>query len=91
MAHKRHPVIILGGGPAGAGTALYLLRHGITPVIIERDDHPRYHVGESLTGATALALKDLGLGPAIEAQRYPVKHGAVFYGRMERTTSGLGS
>jgi len=38
------------------------------------------HVGESLTGATALALKALGLGPAIEAQNYPVKHGANFYG-----------
>src|SRR5437762_3431558 len=48
MAHKRHPVIILGGGPAGAATAMYLLRHGITPVIVERDHHPRYHVGESL-------------------------------------------
>ena len=59
---------------------MYLLKHGITPVIVERDDHPRYHVGESLTGATAIALKELGLGPAIEAQRYPVKHGAVFYG-----------
>ncbi len=80
MAHKKHPVIILGGGPAGAATAMYMLRHGITPVIVERDEHPRYHVGESLTGATALALKDLGLELAIEAQNYPIKHGAVFYG-----------
>ncbi len=80
MAHKKHPVLILGGGPAGAATAMYLLRHGITPVIVERDDHPRYHVGESLTGGTALALKDLGLGPAIEAQNYPIKHGVTFYG-----------
>ena len=80
MAHRKFPVIILGGGPAGAVTAMFLLRRGITPVIVERDDHPRYHVGESLTGATALALRALGLGPQIEAQRYPVKHGAVFYG-----------
>ena len=78
--HKKHPVIILGGGPAGACTAMYLLRRGIKPVIVERDMFPRYHVGESLTGATALALKELGLGPAIEAQNYPLKHGAVFYG-----------
>lgn len=80
MAHKKHPVIILGGGPAGAVTAMYLLRHGITPVIVERDEHPRFHVGESLTGPTALALQDLGLGPAIEAQRYPIKEGVMFYG-----------
>jgi len=80
MAHKKHPVIILGGGPAGAATALYLLKRGITPLIVERADHPRYRVGESLTGASAIALKQLGLGPAIEAQRYPVKHGAIFYG-----------
>jgi len=80
MVHRKHPVIILGGGPAGTATAMYLLRRGITPVIVERDDHPRFHVGESLTGATAITLKNLGLGPAIEAQRYPVKHGAVFYG-----------
>ena len=80
MSHKKHPVIILGGGPAGACTAMYLLRRGIKPVIVERDVFPRYHVGESLTGATALALKELGLGPAIEAQNYPLKHGATFYG-----------
>lgn len=80
MPSKKHPVIILGGGPAGAAAAMYLLRQGITPVIVERDDHPRYHVGESLTGASATALEELGLGPAIEAQHYPVKHGAIFYG-----------
>src|SRR4029450_111152 len=80
MPPKKHPVIILGGGPAGACTSCYLLRRGIKPVIGEREAFPRYHVGESLTGATALALKELGLGSAIEAQNYPLKHGVVFYG-----------
>src|SRR4029077_19337434 len=37
-----------GGGPGSAVAAMYLLRQGITPVITERDDHPRFHVGESL-------------------------------------------
>ena len=80
MVQKRHPVIIVGGGPAGSAAAMYLLRHGITPVIVEREEHPRFRVGESLTGPTALALKDLGLGPAIEAQRYPIKEGVMFHG-----------
>jgi len=51
---------------------MYLLRRGIKPVIVERDAFPRYHVGESLTGATQLALRELGVGPAIEAQNYPL-------------------
>jgi len=80
MAQKKHPVIIIGGGPAGAVTAMYLLRRGIRPVIIERDIFPRYHVGETMTGATAVALRELGLGDALDAQRYPIKHGVTFYG-----------
>ncbi len=80
MPHKKHPVIIIGGGPAGAATALYLLRLGIKPVIIERSAHPRFHVGESLTGPTAMALKNLGLGPQIEAMNYPIKEGVTFFG-----------
>jgi flavin-dependent dehydrogenase len=90
MPHKKHPVIILGGGPAGACTAMYLLRRGIRPVIVERDVFPRFHVGESLTGATALALKELGLGPTIEAQNFPVKHGAIFYGPQGKTEFWVG-
>ncbi|MGI8890483.1 MAG: NAD(P)/FAD-dependent oxidoreductase [Chthoniobacterales bacterium] len=80
MSRKTYPVIIIGGGPAGAATALYLLRLGITPVIIERSSHPRFHVGESLTGPTAIALNNLGLGPKIEAMNYPIKEGVTFYG-----------
>src|SRR6266849_1834495 len=80
MAQKRHAVIIIGGGPAGAFTALYLLRRGIRPAIIEWVIFPRYHVGESLPGATSVALRELGLGDALEAKRYPVKHGVTFYG-----------
>ena len=79
MTQRKHPVIILGGGPAGAVTAMYLLKRGIRPLIVEKDVFPRFHVGES-TGATALALRDLGLGEALEVMRYPVKHGVTCYG-----------
>jgi flavin-dependent dehydrogenase len=43
-------VLIIGGGPGGAATAMFLIREGIKPVILEQEAFPRYHIGESLTG-----------------------------------------
>lgn len=76
---KKRPVIIIGGGPAGSATALYLLQAGIQPLIIERRSFPRYHIGESLGGECRGALKLLGLESEIFAQNYPVKHGVNVY------------
>ena len=36
--------------PGGAAAAMFLLREGITPVILEQEEFPRFHIGESLTG-----------------------------------------
>jgi len=54
-------VIIVGGGPGGAASAMFLAREGIQSVIIEKEQFPRYHIGESLTGAGGKVLRDLGL------------------------------
>jgi FADH2-dependent halogenase len=79
-ATKKHEVIIVGGGPAGAVSALYLLRAGVRPLIVEKERFPRYHIGESLTGEAGLSLRDLGLEPAMHASRSPVKYGVNVYG-----------
>ena len=85
MAQKKHPVIIIGGGPAGAVTAMYLLRRGIGCVIVERDIFPRFHVGEMMT---AMALRELGLGDAAEAQPFPIKHGVTLRDRWQKCVLG---
>ena len=54
-------VLIIGGGPGGAAAAMFLLREGITPVILEQEEFPRFHIGESLTGEGAQVLRRLGL------------------------------
>jgi FADH2-dependent halogenase len=77
---KPHDVIIVGGGPAGAATALYLLQAGVKPLIVERDPFPRYHIGESLTGEVGGRLRDLGLEDRLKASNYPIKHGVNVYG-----------
>jgi flavin-dependent dehydrogenase len=79
-------VVIIGGGPAGAVTALHLLKSGIQPVIVERERFPRYHIGESLTGEVGARLRELGLEEKLESANYPIKHGVTVYGPNGKST-----
>ena len=47
---EKRQVIIIGGGPGTAASALYLIQSGIKPLIVERQSFPRFHIGESLSG-----------------------------------------
>ena len=49
----RSPVVIIGGGPAGAASAMFLARQGIESIIVEKDTFPRYHIGELSRGSAA--------------------------------------
>ena len=53
-------VVIIGGGPAGAALGTLLAKDGHKALIIEKDIHPRDHVGESLTPSTNLVFDRLG-------------------------------
>jgi len=51
-------VIIIGAGPAGAGTSIYLSQAGIPHIIIEKDTFPRDKVcGDACSGKTAFVLR----------------------------------
>ena len=41
-------VIVIGGGPAGSATATMLARKGWQVIVMEREQFPRDHVGDSL-------------------------------------------
>jgi flavin-dependent dehydrogenase len=79
-------VLIIGGGPAGSAAAMFLIREGITPVIVEAETFPRYHIGESLTGAGGKALRDLGLEAEMRKRKHPTKQGVKVYGQSTRGT-----
>ena len=45
-------VIVAGGGPAGSTAAAWLSRAGWRVILFERDQFPRFHIGESLLAST---------------------------------------
>ena len=55
-------VLIIGGGPGGTAAAMFLLKEGIKPIIVEQEEFPRFHIGESMTGEAGALLRRLGLG-----------------------------
>ncbi len=73
-------VAIVGAGPGGAAASLYLSRRGIRSVIVEKEEFPRYHIGESLTGEVGQRLRDLGLEEYMIAADHPKKFGVDVYG-----------
>jgi flavin-dependent dehydrogenase len=79
-------VVIVGGGPAGSSSAMFLLEQGIKPIIVESEDFPRYHIGESMTGAGGKAVRDLGLEAEMYRRKYPTKQGVNVYGNSERSS-----
>lgn len=73
-------VLIVGAGPGGTSSSLFLARKGIASMIVEKEQFPRFHIGESLTGESGRLLRLLGLEEAMVKREYPIKYGVKVYG-----------
>ena len=71
-------VLVIGGGPAGATIGAYLARGGHDTVLIERDIHPREHVGESFVPSTNKMLEEIGFFPKMDELGFIRKPGATW-------------
>jgi flavin-dependent dehydrogenase len=70
-------VLVVGGGPSGSTTAALLKRRGWRVIQLEKDRHPRFHIGESLLPCNLPIMEELGVLDKVRALGV-VKHGADF-------------
>lgn len=70
-------VVVAGGGPAGSVCATRLAKQGRSVVVLERERHPRFHLGESLLPNSVGVLADVGVLDDVR-ERFLVKRGARF-------------
>lgn len=73
-------VLIVGGGPGGSAAAMFLLKEGVKPIILEQEEFPRFHIGESMTGGATGVMRRLGLEEEMQRRAYPVKYGVRVIG-----------
>ena len=72
-------VIIIGGGPAGSALGAYLSMAGVKNTIIEKANHPRDHVGESLVTNTTRIFQEIGFVETMESEGFVHKYGAAWH------------
>jgi len=54
-------VVVVGGGPAGSTAAGFLAKAGRRVVLLEKEAHPRFHIGESLLPRNLDIFERLGV------------------------------
>ena len=60
-ANRRCEVFVIGCGPAGSTISAMLAQKGRDVAVVDKDRHPRFHIGESLLPLNMPILQELGV------------------------------
>lgn len=75
-----YDVVIVGGGPGGSTTASLLKKYKpeLKVLIVEREQFPREHIGESQLPVIGSVLQEMGVWDKVEAANFIIKFGASY-------------
>ena len=81
--HKQHTydTVVVGGGPGGMTTATMLADAGFSVAVLEKEDFPRYRIGESMIPYNYFPLERIGMIDRMKASDFPKKYSVQFVGR----------
>ena len=83
MSAEQCDVAIIGGGPAGSTAATLLAKRGYRVIALEKERHPRFHIGESLLPMNLPVFERMGVLDKVRAIGM-FKPGADFEADNER-------
>ena len=79
-----YDVIVIGAGPAGCTAAALVAEKGHATLLVERDEFPRFHVGESLMPETYWTMQRLGIWDRLVEGGYVRKNGVQFVSHNDK-------
>ena len=71
-------VVVIGGGPAGATVSTLIAQHGYKVRLFEREQFPRFHIGESLIPETYWVLNRIGMLDKMKQSHFQKKFSVQF-------------
>ncbi len=85
MKTERTEILIIGAGPAGSVAAAMLRQQGRKVLIVEREQFPRFSIGESLLPQSMEYIQAAGLVQDVVEAGFQYKNGAAFVHGEART------
>ena len=86
IAKRSYDCLVIGAGPGGATAAAIVAEQGHSTLLVERDEVPRFHVGESLMPEAYWIFERLGIVHELNRIGFTRKNGVQFVSASDKET-----